>query len=123
MHYRRAQWGSLQNAYSTRFMSQAYNGTVAYTVTDSKSCFQSYTHGMIRIRLQNGKEATLEGGTWASDDDSLAAFLAIMMVDHGPGPADGDQEWACSHRIAERLQAEVVAFEPVPHEVVPGRVY
>lgn len=77
---------------------------------------------MVRIRLQNGKEATLEDGVWTSDDSSLAEFLG-MMPDHGPGPADGDPELACGRRIAERLQAEVVAHEPIPHKVVPGRVY
>lgn len=78
---------------------------------------------MIRLRLQNGNEATLEHGTWSSDDTNLADFLELMMLDYGPGPADGDPEWACAHRIAERLRAEVVAHEPVPYEVVPGRVY
>ncbi len=82
-----------------------------------------YGERMVRIRLQNGKEATLEHGVWVSDDNSLAAFLELMMFDDGPSPADGDQEWACAHRIAGRLQAEVVAFEPVPHEHVSGRIY
>ncbi len=78
---------------------------------------------MVRIRLHSGKEAALADGTWTSDDDGLAAFLAVMTLDYGPGPADGDPELACSRRIAERLQAEVIAHEPVPHEYVPGRVY
>ncbi len=78
---------------------------------------------MIRLRLQNGKEATLKHGTWRSEDDSLAAFLELMMIDYGPSPADGDPELACGYRIAKRLQAQVVAHEPIPHEVVPGRVY
>ena len=57
------------------------------------------------------------------DDSSLVEFLGLMMPDYGPGTADGDPELACGRRIAERLNAEVVAFEPVPHEHVPGRIY
>ena len=78
---------------------------------------------MIRIRLQNGKEATLEHGVWSADDSSLAEFLGLMMIDYGPGPADGNPELGCARRIAERLHIEVVAHEPVPHEVFQGRVY
>ena len=78
---------------------------------------------MIKLRLQNGKEATLKHGVWSADDSSLAEFLGLMMPDYGPSPSDGDPELACGLRIAERLKAEVVAHEPIPHEHVPGRVY
>lgn len=76
---------------------------------------------MVRIRLHSGKKAALADGTRTSDDDSLAAFPAVMMLDYSP--ADGDPELACSTRIAQWLRAEIIAHEPVPHEYVPGRVY
>lgn len=78
---------------------------------------------MTRVRLRNGKEATLEHGVWTSDDSSLEAMLALMVDDYGPGPAYGDPELACSTRIAQRLKAEVIAHKPLPHNHVPGRVY
>ncbi len=78
---------------------------------------------MVSIRMRSGTEATLNNGVWTSDDDSLQEFLEIMMVDHGPGPADGDPERACATRIASRLHADIIAHEPLEDKNVPGLVY